>query len=555
LKPEDLNKLCKDEEMRKILQHSTIAVTVTYNSGTTFTDYIDKEYPTAGLALRVLFSYYFSDESNWWEFSKSAKNIAKSLTLEDALNCITYASKQSLGVFLLVDELIKCNESNEKNSNDLTNVDKVLSEIGGCLNLFPSERFNCIVSTLDTRPIMKTQSKSGRPICWILLEPLSIVEAMELFEKYKHLLSLCQCISDCNGHPRSLEALKIVCEKFNWDLPNYYTMITKLVDQVRNSLLLIPDLALIKAALRGVPVNLSDSPDEDKMVSYRDYIMMGYYLNTINPDSKELIPRLSPLLLAIFAWKFLNDKENVRYNVALCIRNMLQLESHFGWEQFEHFHLYWERLRRLMYQGEQVTIGSYYRLESSENTSDQPFVLEPKTIYELVHHFPSVTKENPMGDAVVKNGRFITKLDKGIFKPAANNPGFDIVVFEAGKAIAIECRFSNPEASTVLPLEDALRKRQLTEKAFEPHIEGGELFGKSTVGKLGLKADDIVLVICAFRELTNDFADDNIVTKLPKNTIVLGKHDLQSIYSPTLASRPQFLSSLVKEAIGNIDYQ
>jgi len=55
LKPEDLNKLCKDEEMRKILQHSTIAVTVTYNSGTTFTDYIDKEYPTAGLALRVLF--------------------------------------------------------------------------------------------------------------------------------------------------------------------------------------------------------------------------------------------------------------------------------------------------------------------------------------------------------------------------------------------------------------------------------------------------------------------------------------------------------------------
>jgi len=84
---------------------------------------------------------------------------------------------------------------------------------------------------------------------------------------------------------------------------------------------------------------------------------------------------------------------------------------------------------------------------------------------------------------------------------------------------------------------------------------GGELFGKSTVGKLGLKADDIVLVICAFRELTNDFADDNIVTKLPKNTIVLGKHDLQSIYSPTLASRPQFLSSLVKEAIGNIDYQ
>jgi len=67
-----------------------------------------------------------------------------------------------------------------------------------------------------------------------------------------------------------------------------------------------------------------------------------------------------------------------------------------------------------------------------------------------------------------------------------------------------------------------------------------------------LKADDIVLVICAFRELTKDLAD---VKKLPKNTIVLGKEELQTIYSPTLASRPQFLSSLVKEAIGNIDNQ
>jgi len=183
LKPGDLNKLCKDEEMRKILQHSTIAVTVTYNSGTPFTDYIDKEYPKAGLALRVLFSYYFSDKSNWEEFSESAKDIAKSLTLEKALNCIRYGSKQSLGVFLLVDELIKCNESNEQNSNGPTNVDKVLSEIGACLNLFPSERFKCIVSTLDIRPIMRIHSGSGRPIHWILLEPFTIVEAMELFEK------------------------------------------------------------------------------------------------------------------------------------------------------------------------------------------------------------------------------------------------------------------------------------------------------------------------------------------------------------------------------------
>jgi len=205
---------------------------------------------------------------------------------------------------------------------------------------------------------------------------------------------------------------------------------------------------LIKAALRGVPVKLSDSPDEDKMVSYRDYIISGYYLNTIDPKSEELIPRLSPFLLAVYAWNTPNVEVVVQDNVAFCIRDMLQLEPNFGWEQFEHFHLYWEQLKRLMYQEEKVTIGSYYRLKSSKNISDQPFVLEPKTIYELIHHFPSVTKENPMGDAIEKDGGIITKLDEGIFKPVANNPGFDIVMFEAGKAIVIECHFSGPEAST-----------------------------------------------------------------------------------------------------------
>jgi hypothetical protein len=103
-------------------------------------------------------------------------------------------------------------------------------------------------------------------------------------------------------------------------------MITKLVDEVRKSVLLIPDLALIKVALRGVPVKLSDSPDEDKKTSYRDYIMMGNYLNTINPDKEELIPRLSPLLLTVFAW--INSKRCCRlYSGHITVRTKFRMAT------------------------------------------------------------------------------------------------------------------------------------------------------------------------------------------------------------------------------------
>ncbi len=53
LDPNDLTALCDDEDMRTILLNS-VAVTVTYISATRFDESLDKEYPVAGLALRII---------------------------------------------------------------------------------------------------------------------------------------------------------------------------------------------------------------------------------------------------------------------------------------------------------------------------------------------------------------------------------------------------------------------------------------------------------------------------------------------------------------------
>ncbi|CAB4415466.1 unnamed protein product [Rhizophagus irregularis] len=71
-----------------------------------------------------------------------------------------------------------------------------------------------IITTLDAIRLWDTQTASGRQINWIPLRRLEFSESIELFkEVIKKLESdsrvsvLRKCISDCNGHPRTLEKL------------------------------------------------------------------------------------------------------------------------------------------------------------------------------------------------------------------------------------------------------------------------------------------------------------------------------------------------------------
>jgi hypothetical protein len=181
---------------------------------------------------------------------------------------------------------------------------QVLTEIGKCLDGFTSLQFNAVITTLDTTPLSKMKTESGRPIAWNFLTPLSIAEAYQLFPKANSVPQLRQCISDCNGHPRSLETLKLVCEELNWQFPSYSTLLTKLLAGLENRGVPIPTLEIVKIALRGKWMNLDKHLDDylyNEKVTLRDCIRMGHLLNSYQGDQTMVVPKLSPLLLMSFA--------------------------------------------------------------------------------------------------------------------------------------------------------------------------------------------------------------------------------------------------------------
>jgi hypothetical protein len=216
--------------------------------------------------------------------------LFKELTLTMAIRCIMEHSGK--GVLLLLDKLMKSGGGKE----DKFLIEEKVSEIGKCLDTLTT-RFNVVVTTLN---MLATDKESGRKIVWIKLAPPTLDEALSLFgEDALKFRILQQCISDCNGHHRSLETLKLVwdeCKEKDYSYTMLIQELGKRMDPKYSEL----SIDLIRAALRGYPVFRDKSPDGKQ--SYADYLASGFYLNT--PDQPSyFVPRISPLQLLLYAHK------------------------------------------------------------------------------------------------------------------------------------------------------------------------------------------------------------------------------------------------------------
>jgi len=293
-------------------------------------------------------------------------------------------------------------------------------------------------------------------------------------------------------------------------------------------------LKLIKPALKGKLVSITDTPDGLK--SYRDYLSMGFYLNSSDGAASHFVPRLSPLLLMIFAEH--HAKSEVRSSEHECAKvllSMLQLEPKFTWQQYEQFHVHWEVLYRILFHGEIHTLSSLYHSGAKNLCSNPSFTLLKKDINlcKLDTEFPP-----PHG----LSGILPNKLKHQVFVPYPDNPGFDVFYIEEQPksksaepiAVCVECRFSDPKATTALSLAEVHDKHQKTHKQFASYLPKG---GESLCG-LTLKEKNIFLVVCAYHKIPC-FANNT----LPSNTIVLGREQLNHLYTPSLSSRPQFITS------------
>ena len=265
----DLTNYCKDLKMRSIMA-SSCPVLVTYNNCTTFTSREHDLDVEIGLALRCLFSFFFEMNSSWSNFRRAFAGVK--IELQDAIKCIRLATKSP--VLLGVDELIKVAGAHYQYPE---NISEVLTAIGYCLNVFGSDEFNAIVTTLNQQPVLSMSTKTGRVITWVSLPPATFDEAKNLFECPTS--ALLQCISDCNGHFRLLENLKIVWNQHINSNLTYSTLLSFFIHQLNSSIVNFHKLnvKMIKAALCGRQVYITDSPDN--LNTYGDYIAEGSYLN------------------------------------------------------------------------------------------------------------------------------------------------------------------------------------------------------------------------------------------------------------------------------------
>lgn len=183
-------------------------------------------------------------------------------------------------------------------------------------------------------------------------------------------------------------------------------------------------------------------------------------------------------------------------------------------------------LYRILFEGETRVLSSLY---NGMNTLcvDPTISLSHKVVKTLPTHFPS------------KQGVSSSDLEHMVFVPAKNQAGYDIIYVEKQATsdesviVCVECRFSDITASSTLSLPDINKKYKLVQDRFRPYFSGSLLYGHS------VKEENTFLIFCAFRKLSNEI----VVGNLPKNIIVMGREQLKGLYTPSLSSRPQFISS------------
>jgi hypothetical protein len=577
---EDLDRLCANVRMRGVMRGSVV-LRVTFTTPSEFTSLLDEceSEPRGhdrGLAVRMLWTYFGDVEWERFVTSVSSK-LKRPPTVKEAFLCIH--SHSTKPILLCVDELLRASYPINPRSNVVRGT---ISAIGKVLTSYPD--FNAVVSTLDAEPVNQEAAFSGRPIRWVPLPPLGLSDAISLFKEgllsEKPFLNLSPkarrciklCISDCNGHPRSLENLAIILNRhaslaqagdyttlMNLLASTYYR--PPLAEHVR--LALLGDTYPLEKEVVTASAIVTAGDNKPRYPTLASLISQGVFLNADTNDIPTCIPRLSPLLLRAYTTSQTDDRLVVH-----CLTNLLATESNFSGTTFELFHAWWEVLRRILVlpsssdssqpqPSHTSTLLEWYKLRAVRSVKNPEFIVEQKDgVLQLDDHFP------PSSTTFTAEGVPITflMLTNNVLMPKVNNPGFDMVLLEkkaTGRgyiAIHVECKFSSPQSSTVLNRAEILNKYDLMKKQYQRRFGRTWMMRDSRGGEdqlpqkpdklpqciwdLQLEPSDLYLVVVSFREssMGNSVRDNG-------NLIVVGRDTLVELYGPTLSTRPQFLAS------------
>jgi hypothetical protein len=489
---------------------------VTYNSGSPPQGNEIDEHLSArtGLALRILWSCLCRNQIDWSDFVDKVGVVT--VAPVDALKFIS--RRYDKPVLLCVDELMKS-----------TNPKEVVSAIGSCLDQI--ENFDAVVSTLDIYPVTQEETDSKRKICWVKMTPLKLEHGLELF---RSILSQAPgrevvieaCISDCNGHGRSLETLALhlrnpACR----EIDSYSAIMDAIADQVKGSLQEV-SIEMVTLALAGNTVSLSDDviTFDKRKKSISQCISAGYYLNSLVGGEKNVIPQLSPLLLRAFARAEIGN--DALRSFCQCILNMLNLETNFHAKLYEKFHANWEVLIRFIRPlNKQMSLLEFYGIKDTDTPDPTP-----------------VLRFSPKEKIVEVLKRNLTTAEIGnryVCLPAfVNTPGYDIVLGEQQADgspfnMAFQCKWSHENATTSLSKTELMAAWANTRSELA-----------------AIPEEQLFLVAVVWRDTTRELStlhtqevNDSDPPKKHR-ILVLNKERLQRLYSPTLIQRPEFLMKL-----------
>jgi hypothetical protein len=385
-----------------------------------------------------------------------------------------------------------------------------------------------IITSLDVTPMMHShQTGSDRAIIWVRLPPLTYEASLEILssgEKADLSKDAKLLLSDCNGHPRSIECLFDVYKKY----PIYdYTGLSALVLQGMDTQnVQIPNLEHVKVALRGRKVTLDTKVSENTI---EEAGARGFFFNfqkfydvdlesSRRPSEKEVIPMISPLSLIRFANAI--NRDNV--TLATSIHQLLATTHQENWMAYEKFQYNWETVRRILFQGEKISIYEHYFKIPHSKYKYPTFTLSEKMVQPLEGH---ITQSNHQDYGSTKK----------VYVPA-RNPLFDYVYYEEtdqGKSvIVVDLKHSKKKENTdtVLTMNWDLQYAKIV------RIFGGMIILSLTSIIGSFKIQNIFYVCCSLQ----------LIKTLPlhPNIFVLQRQHLLALYTPSLACRPLFFADV-----------
>lgn len=541
--------LCPDQAMREAL-NTSIAVTVTYNSGM---DADANKYdtdPELGLALRVLFSALVHDNPEaysfnqfWYDWNARAVThpvlLDLQLAIDTCMKVFFELNPHRTGILLLVDETRKLAESFKQKSglgicDDSNGVYRMLGAVGRALDSNRSALFNVALTTLDSLMLQAVSTGSGRMINWIALDGLrqSKAEAMIMRALGRRSAAglpipalIALSVADCARHPRTLESLVrvlLLCageHKFSVDWlykPGELNYVRRLVS---SRLIGTSPLWAIRAALNGVALPYDAVIEGSGGMTFGDAIVKGVFLNTVEADNKIVsVPRLSFLHLLRSAVALPVPLREAILGMAAqeeaALDDPPKSGSMFGGVGFEGFVLRWLQLRF----GLIATAGNNRGLSleelfalSPEHADCSHYAFDLRMATGSPSH-PLRFRHLALSDVCfAESPQSRSRIDKviadggGVVTFSANNPAFDILVLVheaavdvpvAGAAvpppfaIAIEARFSAPTSKMRTTAENVTSKVAL----FNEQLGPGGAFAA-----LGIPADRVTYVIMASR--------------------------------------------------------